>query len=79
MKDPRYEQLARQVVCYAVRVQPGERVNLRMLDIPDAMVVELIRAVRQAGGIPHVDITHATVNKELQMGVVLIGKIRVWA
>ena len=68
MKDPRYQKLAEQVVGYAVRVQPGERVNLRMLDIPDAMVVELIRAVRRAGGIPHVDIIHASVNKELQMG-----------
>jgi putative NIF3 family GTP cyclohydrolase 1 type 2 len=68
MKDPRYQKLAEQVVGYAVRVQPGERVNLRMLDIPDAMVVELIRAVRQAGGIPHVDISHAAINRELQKG-----------
>ena len=49
MKDPRYELLARQIVGYSVRVQPGEHVNLRMQDIPDAMVVELIRAVREAG------------------------------
>ncbi len=67
MKDPRYQKLAEQVVGYAVRVQPGEHVNLRMLDIPDAMVVELIRAVRRAGGIPHVDISHAAINRELQM------------
>ena len=68
MKDPRYTQLAKQICGYSVNVQPGEHVNLRMQDIPDAMVVELIRAVREAGGIPHVDITHALVNKELQMG-----------
>ena len=67
MKDPRYQKLAEQVVGYAVRVQPGEHVNLRMLDIPDAMVVELIRAVRRAGGIPHVDISHAAIDRELQM------------
>ena len=68
MKDPRYTQLADQVVNYSVRVQPGEHVNLRMQDIPDAMVVELIRAVRRAGGVPHVDISHATVSKELALG-----------
>ena len=56
MKDPRYTQLADQVVNYSVRVQPGEHVNLRMQDIPDAMVVELIRAVRRAGGVPHVEV-----------------------
>ncbi len=68
MKDPRFQQLARQVVNYAVRVQPGEHVNLRMQDIPDAMVVELIRAVRKAGGFPHMDISHAVVSRELSMG-----------
>ena len=62
MKDFRFTQLADQVVNYATRVQPGEHVNLRMQDIPDAMVVELIRAVRRAGGIPHVDISHAIVS-----------------
>ena len=68
MTDPRYKQLARQIVGYSVKVQPGEHVNLRMLDIPDAMVVELIRAVREAGGIPHLDLTHSLLNRELQMG-----------
>ncbi len=67
MKDPRYELLARQIVGYSVRVQPGEHVNLRMQDIPDAMVVELIRAVREAGGLPHLDISHGVLSREMQM------------
>lgn len=66
MKDPRYQLLAQQVVNYAVHVQPGEHVNLRMQDIPDAMVVELIRAVRAAGGHPHVDLSHTLLQRELQ-------------
>ncbi|MBR5186347.1 MAG: aminopeptidase [Akkermansia sp.] len=66
MKDPRFRQLALQVVNYAVRVQPGEHVNLRMQDIPDAMVIELIRAVREAGGHPHLDLSHAAITAELQ-------------
>lgn len=81
MKDPRYQQLAEQVVGYSVRVQPGEHVNLRMQDIPDAMVVELIRAVRAAGGIPHVDISHSVISRELTMGATeeqyaLLGRYR---
>ena len=39
-----------------------------MIDIPDAMVVQLIRATRAAGGIPHVDLYHATISRELSMG-----------
>lgn len=68
MKDLRYTQLAKQIVGYSVQVKPGERVNLRMIDIPEAMIVELIRAVREAGGIPHVDMYHATISRELNMG-----------
>ena len=65
MTDPRLEQLARQVVNYSVRVQPGEHVNLRMQNIPDEMVVQLIRAVRAAGGIPHVELGHSRISREL--------------
>lgn len=68
MTDPRFKKLAEQVVGYAVRVQPGEHVNLRMQNIPDEMTVQLIRAVREAGGLPHVDLSHSLVTKELNMG-----------
>ncbi len=68
MTDPRFKQLAEQVVGYAVRVQPGEHVNLRMQDIPDAMTVELIRAVRAAGGHPHLQLSHSALNREMNMG-----------
>ena len=67
MTDPRYKQLAEQIIGYSCRVQPGEHVNLRMIDIPDAMVVALIRATRAAGGIPHVDLYHAVISRELSM------------
>ncbi|MGN0836248.1 MAG: aminopeptidase [Akkermansia sp.] len=65
MKDPRFSRLAEQICGYSVRVQPGDHVNLRCADIPDAMVVELIRAVRARGGYPHVDLSHALVSREL--------------
>ena len=68
MTDPRYKQLAEQIIGYSCRVQPGEHVNLRMIDIPDAMVVELIRATRAAGGIPHADLYHSVISRELSMG-----------
>lgn len=68
MTDPRYKLLAEQVTGYAVNVQPGERVLLRMQNIPDEMTVQLIRAVRAAGGIPHVELSHTLVSKELNRG-----------
>ncbi len=68
MKDPRYQKLAEQVVAYSVRVQAGEHVNLRMQDIPDAMVVELIRAVRKCGGYPHLELSHGALHREMSRG-----------
>ena len=68
MKDPRYQQLAEQIVGYSVHVEPGEHVNIRATGIPEAMVVELIRAVRAHGGHPHVELGQSLVTRELLRG-----------
>jgi len=66
MTDPRYTKLARLLVTYSTRVKKGEHVLLDMMDVPDEMSVELMRAVRAAGGIPLIDVRHARVTREVQ-------------
>lgn len=65
MTDPRYTKLARLLVFYSTRVRRGDRVLLDMIEVPDEMAVELIRAVRAAGGIPLVEVRHNRVTREL--------------
>jgi len=68
MTDPRYPKLAKLLVNYSTRVQPGDRVLLDLTDVPDEMAVELIRAVRAAGGTPLIDVRHSRVSREVLRG-----------
>ncbi len=68
MTDPRYPKLAKLLVTYSTRVQPGDRVLLDLTDVPDEMAVELIRAVRAAGGTPLIDVRHSRVTREMLRG-----------
>ena len=49
MHDPRLDRLAHVLVCHSTKIQPDEAVLIEVFDIPDEMVVALVRAVRQAG------------------------------
>jgi len=69
MKDPRFDQLAKLIVSYSVRVKNGDRVMVDTTDVPDGFVVSLIRAVRQAGGIPVVIERCSRVNREIAKGI----------
>jgi len=68
MTDPRYLKLASLLVTYSTRVQKGDRVLLDLTDVPDEMAVELIRAVRAAGGTPLIDVRHSRVSREVLRG-----------
>lgn len=67
MSDPRYAVLANNLVSYSVSVAKGERVLIDAFDVPDAMVVALVRAVRAKKGIPFVQIHHGRLTRELYM------------
>jgi aminopeptidase len=68
MTDPRYTKLARLLVNYSTKVKKGDRVLLDMIEVPDEFSVELIRAVRTAGGEPLVEVRHNRVSRELLRG-----------
>ena len=68
MTDPRTTQLAQSLIRHSCRVQPGEHVLLEIIDAPDEIAIELIRAVRAAGGCPHVNLRHARVTSEMFAG-----------
>ena len=65
MTDPRYTKLAKLLVNYSTRIKKGDCALLDMIDVPDEFVVELVRAVRAAGGTPLVEVRHPRVSREL--------------
>lgn len=67
--DPRYEALAANLVRYSVSLKKGERVLIDAFDVPDAMVIALVREIRSRKAIPHVNVHHARITRELLLGV----------
>ncbi len=66
--DPRYTQLASGLTGFSTALAKGERVLIDAFDIPDAMVIALIRSVRARGAHPYVQIHRARVTRELSVG-----------
>ncbi|MBM3264583.1 MAG: aminopeptidase [candidate division Zixibacteria bacterium] len=65
MPDPRYDRLAQTLVHHSTRIQPGDRVLIEAFDIPDDMVVALMRTVRHAGGSPMITVKHQRLLREI--------------
>jgi aminopeptidase len=68
MTDQRFTKLAKLLVGYSTELKKGEKILLDMIDVPDEFTVELIRAVREVGAIPVVDIRHTRITREIVMG-----------
>src|SRR4029453_15789350 len=67
MHDARFDKLAKLLVEYSIRLKRNEMVLIEAFDIPDEMTVALVRAVRQAGGVPFAQVYHARVNRALAL------------
>lgn len=68
MKDTRYDQLAGVLTGFSTRLQRGERVLIDAFDVPDDIVIALIRAARARGALPFVQVNRATISREMLRG-----------
>jgi len=69
MMDSRFDTLANNLVTYSVDLKKGERVLIDAFDVPDEMVIALVRAARKRKAIPHVQIHHARISREVLVGL----------
>ncbi|HTV41242.1 MAG TPA: aminopeptidase [Candidatus Baltobacteraceae bacterium] len=67
MIDPRYTKLASLLINYSTKIKKGDRALLDMIDVPDEFSIELVRAVRAAGGTPFLEVRHTRVSREMLM------------
>jgi aminopeptidase len=68
MNDPRFSSLANVLVKHSTKLAPGEKVLIDAFDVPDAMVITLVRAIRDCRAIPFVQLHHARISRELALG-----------
>ena len=63
--EANFSKLAGVLTGFSTNLQKGERVLIDAYDIPDAMVVALVRAARERGAIPYVNLQKARISREL--------------
>jgi len=66
--DPRFHQLADVLTAFSTALGRGERVLIDAFDVPDTMVIALIRAARARGALPYAQINRARIARELVLG-----------
>ncbi|GJM26770.1 MAG: aminopeptidase [Phycisphaerae bacterium] len=67
MIDPRITKLADVLVNYSTALKPGEKVLIEAIDVPEDIVVELIRLAREARADPLVSIRNNVITRSLLM------------
>lgn len=65
MNDPRFHKLAETLTVFSTKLKKGEKVLIDAFDIPDDMVIALVRQVRKLEAIPFVNIQRARISREL--------------
>lgn len=68
MSDPRYIQLAEVLTGFSTTLKKGERVLIDAFDVPDAFTIALVRAARDCGAMPYVNVQRARITRELLQG-----------
>jgi aminopeptidase len=63
--DTRYDDLARVLTGYSCNLKRGEKVMIDVTDVPDHMVIALIRAARKCKAIPCIRRNSSIVNREM--------------
>jgi Leucyl aminopeptidase (aminopeptidase T) len=68
MKDPRLVTLAKNLINYSCRLQPGEKVLIEFTGLEKEFVGELVKQAYEAGAMPFVTIKDSYVNRAIYMG-----------
>jgi len=65
VQDPRFEKLANVLVNHSTKIQAGESVLIEASEIPEEMVIALIRKIREHNGVPLVTLKNSRIGREL--------------
>lgn len=68
MKDPRIETLAKNLINYSVKLQPGEKVLIENFGLQRDLVTSLVKEAYAAGGYPFVLLKDQQVDRSLLLG-----------
>jgi len=67
MKDPRLQKMARGLIDYSVKLQPGEKILIEVIDSGTPLALEVVKQVYRVGGVPFTVVR----KKELERQIML--------
>ena len=68
MHDPRFDKLAKSLTGFSTALRRGDKVLIDAFDIPAEMTIALVRAARELGAVPFVQVQQARITRELARG-----------
>ena len=68
MHDPRFDKLAKSLTGFSTALRRGDKVLIDAFDIPAEMTIALVRAARELGALPFVQVQQARITRELARG-----------
>ena len=66
--EANYKKLAEVLTGFSTSLCKGEYVLIDAIDIPEGMIVALVRAARERGAVPFVNLQHPRISRELYNG-----------
>ena len=67
MHDPRIDKLAKSLTGFSTALRRGDKVLIEGYDIPAEMTIALIRAARERGAVPFVQLHQARISREMAL------------
>ena len=66
--DSRYHSIAKNLVTHSTELKKGEKTLIHAFDVPEDMTLALVRAVRDRGAIPFVQLENSRIGRESILG-----------
>lgn len=68
MKDPRLQKMARSLINYSVKLQPGEKILIEVIDSGTPLALEVVKEAYRVGGVPFVMVRNKQIDRQIMLG-----------
>ncbi len=68
MKDPRLQKMAKGLINYSVKLQPGEKILIEVIDAGTPLALEVVKEAYLVGGFPFTMVRNKQLDRQIMLG-----------
>jgi len=68
MKDPRLQKLAHGLINYSVKLRPGEKILIEVIDAGIPLALEVVKETYRVGGVPFTIVRNKRLDRQIMLG-----------